>query len=218
MKVKAFTYNMFGVNTYVVYDPGTLEAAIVDPGMIDRREERVLVDFIKENNLRPVHLINTHLHIDHTFGDDFVTATYGLKLEANGGDRRFGEHRDIQARGFGLPLSPEPIEIDVELNDGDRVYIGNKTLEVMTVPGHSPGSIVLYDREEGWIISGDVLFHGSIGRTDLAGGNHQQLIEEIHKKLLTLPDDTVVYPGHGPATTIGRERLCNMFLGIKHTL
>ncbi len=218
MKVKTFTFNMFGVNTYVVYDPGTLQAAIIDPGMINTAEEQLLVDFIKENRLSPIHLINTHLHIDHTFGDDFIAATYGLKLEANEADSKFGQHRDVQARGFGLPGSVGPVEIDVELNDGDKIIIGNGRLEVMTVPGHSPGSIVLYDREDGILFSGDVLFHGSIGRTDLAGGNHAQLIDGIHKKLLPLPDDTVVYPGHGTPTTIGRERRSNMFLGIRYTL
>lgn len=209
---------MFGVNTYIVWDAETLEAAVIDPGMISKAENQILTDFIKTHNLRPVHLINTHLHIDHTFGDDFVKTSYGLGLEANENDSEFGRRRDAQARGFGLGLSPEPIEIDVNLKDGDRVYIGNDYLEVATVPGHSPGSIVLIDRKDGFVIAGDVLFKGSIGRTDLAGGNHRLLIDAIHRKLLTLPDNTVVYPGHGEPTTIGREKKSNMFLGYKFTL
>lgn len=218
MKVKEFTFNMFGVNTYIAWDEKSLEAAIIDPGMIDDNENQSLTDFIKENNLRPVHLINTHLHLDHTFGDSYVTDTYGLKLEANNGDAEFGLRRDVQARGFGLPFSPEPIEIDINLTDGDTIHIGNERLEVMTVPGHSPGSIVLYDCKGGILFSGDVLFRHSIGRTDLAGGNHRQLIEGIRQKLMTLPDGTIVYPGHGDPTTIGKERLTNMFLGMKFTL
>lgn len=212
MKVKDFTFNMFGVNTYVLWNTDTLEAAVVDPGMISQDEEHAIADFIKLNGLGVVHLVNTHLHIDHTFGEEFIRDNYGVKVEANRADSFLGEARQAQARMFGLNLSPLPLSIDVELNDGDKIFLGDECLEVMTVPGHSPGSIVLYAPQSGFVLTGDVLFKQSIGRTDLVAGNHNQLVDGIKAKLLTLPPETVVYPGHGPSTTIGDEIRHNAFL------
>ncbi len=211
MNVKQFTFNPFAENTYVAWDPESLEAVIIDPGMIDRAEEQRIADFIREKNLRLVHLVNTHLHVDHTFGEEFIRDNYGLKVEANAGDTAMGLRRDAQARSFGLSVSPMPLSIDVNLKDGDTVYFGNESLKVLEVPGHSPGSIVLYSPDQAVLFTGDVLFQHSIGRTDLAGGNHRQLIEGINAKLMTLPDETLVLPGHGPSTTIGEERKFNPY-------
>ena len=212
LKVKEFQFNMWGVNTYVVYDTDSLEAAVIDPGMINASEEKIMADFIEANNLKVTHLVNTHLHIDHTFGDDFIRTAYGVPLEAHEADAFLGNGRQAQARMFGLGITIDPVAIDVPVKEGDRIYIGKDYLEAIHVPGHSPGSIVLYSPAGGFAIAGDVLFQNSIGRTDLVAGDHALLIKGITDKLLTLPDSTIVYPGHGPSTTIGNEKRFNPFI------
>ncbi len=213
MIVDRFEFNLFGVNTYVVWDELTREAAIIDPGMESTREESVLTTFIEGNRLKVVHLVNTHLHIDHTLGNDFVERKYGTGLKASTYDDFLGKAREQQAKMFHLRVAvTSPLTISVDLREGDKVYVGKEYLEVIEVPGHSPGSIVLYSPTDGFIISGDVLFDGSVGRTDLPGGNHRELIEGIRSKLLRLPDSTIVYPGHGPSTTIGSEKHHNPYL------
>lgn len=212
LKVKVFQFNMWGVNTYVVYDTDSLEAAIIDPGMINPSEEKMMADFIEANNLKVTHLVNTHLHIDHTFGDDFIRKTYGLPLEAHDADAFLGNARQAQARMFGLDIAIDPVTVEVPVKEGDRIFIGKEYLEAIHVPGHSPGSIVLYSPTGGFAIAGDVMFQNSIGRTDLVGGDHALLIKGITDKLLPLPDSTVVYPGHGPSTTIGNEKRFNPFI------
>lgn len=213
MKIKSFEFNLFGVNTYVVWNESTYEAAVIDPGMENVREEAIFTDFISDNNLKITHLINTHLHIDHTFGNDFIEQHYNVGLEACDDDDFLGKARAQQAQMFHLRISPpSPLQISVHLRESDKISIGDEYLKVIEVPGHSPGSIVLYSPVDHFLISGDVLFDGSIGRTDLPGGSQRQLIDGIRNKLLILPDDTVVYPGHGPSTTIGYERLHNPYL------
>lgn len=203
---------MWGVNTYVVYDTESLEAAVIDPGMINAAEEKMMADFIAANNLKVTHLINTHLHIDHTFGDDFIRTTYSVPLEAHDADAFLGNARQAQARMFGLDIAIEPVAVEAPVKEGDRIFIGKEYLEAIHVPGHSPGSIVLYSPAGGFAIAGDVLFQNSIGRTDLVAGDHSLLIKGITDKLLPLPDSTVVYPGHGPSTTIGNEKRFNPFI------
>lgn len=212
MKLQAFTFNMFGVNTFIVWDPGTREAAIIDPGMIDARESSALDDFISENGLKVTHLINTHLHLDHTFGNEYVKSKYGLPVEAGIDDAELGAYMEQQSQRFGLRHKGSPVVIDHPLKEGDTVKIGTGELKVLHVPGHSPGSIALYSPQDKFVIAGDVLFRSSIGRTDLPGGDYATLINSIQQKLLTLPDDTVVYPGHGPATRIDIERANNPYI------
>ena len=212
MKVAIFTFSLFGINTYVVYDPTTLECAIIDPGMMGREEEEAMDKFISRNNLKVTNLINTHLHIDHVVGDRYVREHFGVKVKAHKDDAVLGERLQEQARMFGIPEKFDGVEISEYLKDGDVIRIGEGELKVIHVPGHSQGSIALYDEKDGFMIAGDILFAGSIGRTDLPGGNHEQLISGIKSKLLSLPDNTVVYPGHGPSTTIGAERYSNPFL------
>lgn len=210
MKTARFEFNLFGVNTYIVWDPDTLEAAIIDPGMQTGEEEKALDDFIASRGLKPVHLINTHLHIDHTLGDEYVARKYNLALEAAAPDRFLGESRDGQARMFHLNLGTlAPLAIGRELADGDRISVGDGWLEVVAVPGHSPGSIALYSPSDRFVITGDALFRGSIGRTDLPGGDGDTLHRSIRSRLLSLPADTTVLPGHGPATMIATERSSN---------
>lgn len=213
LKIKAFQFNMFGINTYVVWDPVTLDAAIIDPGMIDKSEESVLDSFIEKNKLNVTQLINTHMHVDHVFGVPHIRSRYGVELKASAADTFLGRQAPAQARMFGLSANDvEPVEADVTIGDGDHITVGSEEAVVLAVPGHSPGSVVLYFPESKFVITGDVLFQGSIGRTDLVAGNHPLLIEGIRNKLLTLPADTVVYPGHGAPTTIGIEKRSNHYL------
>ena len=212
MQVAIFQFSLFGINTYVVFDPETKQCAIVDPGMSTPEEEEAIEDFIAEKGLTLTQIINTHLHIDHVAGIPFLRKKYGAPILAHEGDSFLGENLGEQARMFGLDLPLDNIEISEYLKAGDKIKIGNGELQVISVPGHSKGSIALYDPQAGFLISGDALFKGSIGRTDLPGGNYGELIDSIEKELLTLPDNTVVLPGHGPASTIGDEKRSNPFL------
>lgn len=212
MKIARFEFSLFGINTYVVYDPETGECAIIDPGMMGKEEENAMRGFIGREHLKVTGLINTHLHIDHAVGDKFVIDTYGTPLQAHKADEPLIERIREQAEMFGIREKVHPADVSVYLEEGDRIKVGNGSLEVIHVPGHSPGGIALYDKEDGFLISGDSLFQGSIGRTDLPGGNMQQLVRGVKEKLLSLPGSTVVYPGHGPATTIAQEKAHNPFL------
>ena len=212
LKIAKFGFYMFGINTYVVFDPEVKEAAIIDPGMSRKEEFDAMANFIERERLDVTHLINTHLHIDHAISDNWVKEKYGVPVEAHSGDAPLGLLLARQAQGFGISGIDEAVEIDRELKEGDVVKIGGGELKVIHVPGHSPGSICLYDKEDGFVIVGDTLFAGSIGRTDLMGGNHRQLVDGIKNKLLTLPKETIVYSGHGEPTSIGREFTANPYL------
>ncbi len=212
LKVAKFGFYMFGINTYVVYDPKAKEAAIIDPGMSRKSEFEALEKFIEREGLKVTHLINTHLHIDHAISDLWVKQKYGIQIEAHGDDAPLGKYLTQQAQSFGIPGEYVAIEIDNKLKEGDVIKVGEGELKVLHVPGHSPGSICLYDKADGFVIVGDTLFEGSIGRSDLPGGNHRQLVDAIKNKLLTLPKDTAVYSGHGNPTTIGKEWDTNPYL------
>lgn len=212
MQVAFFQFSLFGINTYLIFDPETKECAVIDPGMVTPEEEHAIENFIDEKGLKLTQIINTHLHIDHVAGIPFLRKKYGSAVLAHEGDKPLGEGLKQQAMMFGLDLPLENIEISEYIKNGDKIKIGNGILEVIDVPGHSKGSVALYDREGGYLISGDALFKGSIGRTDLPGGNYKELIDSIEDGLLSLPDDTVVFPGHGPSTTIGEEKASNPFL------
>lgn len=212
MKLARFEFSLFGINTYVTWDPDTRECAVIDPGMINEEEEQAMSDFIKRENLKVTHVINTHLHVDHAIGDKFVASTFGAPVSAHKADSFLGERLQQQAAQFGVLEKVENISLNSYLEDGDEIHIGKGVLHVLHVPGHSPGGIALYDKEGKFLIAGDSLFAGSIGRTDLPGGDLDTLLEAVKGKLMTLPDDVTVYPGHGPATTIGRERVSNPFL------
>ncbi|MCH5238720.1 MAG: MBL fold metallo-hydrolase [Muribaculaceae bacterium] len=212
MQVAIFQFSLFGINTYVVFDPASKECAIIDPGMSNSEEEKAIENFIAEKGLTLTRIINTHLHIDHVAGIPFLRKKYGVPILAHEGDKFLGEGIKEQAEMFGLRLNIGEIEISEYIKAGDKIKIGDGELEVISVPGHSKGSIALYDRSAGFLITGDALFRGSIGRTDLPGGNYQELLSSIGKEILTLPDNTVILPGHGPASTIGEERAFNPFL------
>ena len=206
LKIQRFEFNPFQVNTYVVYDHQSKEAMIVDPGMFFPEESDRLNGFISGNGLKVVRIVNTHLHLDHIFGNQAAAEHFGMTPYAHSADMPLGKSLAQQARNFGIPESyvRQPEEFQ-PINDGDSFKIGSDEIKVIAVPGHSPGGIALYCPAENWVITGDSLFQSSIGRTDLPGGNHQQLVEAVRTRLLTLPQQTVVYPGHGPSTTIEAE-------------
>lgn len=212
LKVKTFEVNPFGEITYVVYDPVSRQCVIVDPGMANEREEAMVDNWIAANDLTVKYLVATHLHIDHVWGVPHVKSTYGISLTAHPDDAMLGAMLDQQAQMFGQRRSPGNLKPETEVADGSTLTLGDNTLRVLHIPGHSPGGIALYAPEEGFVIGGDALFHGSIGRTDLPGGDHEALLHAIATKLLTLPPATIVYPGHGPSTTIGAERSHNPWL------
>ena len=212
MQVAIFQFSLFGINTYLVFDPETKECAVIDPGMSNPEEEKAIEKFIAEKGLKLTQIINTHLHIDHVAGIPFLQKKYGVTVIAHEADKYLGDNIRLQIGAFGLNLLVDNIEITEYIKAGDKIKIGNGALEVLLVPGHSKGSIALYDRDGGFIITGDALFKGSIGRTDLPGGNYKELINSIDSELLSLPDETVVFPGHGPSTTIGEEKHSNPFL------
>ena len=213
LKIKQFAFNPFGVSTFIVYDSDTRDALVVDPGMVSERERRFFFFFLSQQQLKIEQVVNTHLHLDHCFGDNYVRDKYGVKVAANILDAPLAENLQRQAAQFGMVLDKdETVEVDVPLNEGDVISVGNYKIDVLQVPGHSQGSIILYCKEANVAIVGDVLFRGSIGRTDLPGGNHQQLIDGIKAKLLKLPDDTMILPGHGPAMTIKSEKAANPYL------
>lgn len=212
MKIKAFTFNPFGETTYVVWDEVTLQGAIVDPGMSSEYENRVLDQFISDNDIHVKYLINTHLHIDHVLGNGHVERHYGVKTSANERDQFLGDSVALQARHFRLNTSSDNVEVKNKLSDGDVLTLGKERLIVIETPGHSPGSISLYCPEGGFLLSGDTLFRRSVGRTDLEGGDAAALVKSIREKLFPLPPQTVVLPGHGPKTSIREEVEANPFV------
>lgn len=212
LKIKQFVFNMFGVNTYLITDKDTGDTAVIDPGMIDAAEKREFDDYVSANNLKITQIINTHLHLDHCFGDNYVRDKYGVKVAANINDQPLGDDIPAQMARFGGRIKADPVKIDVALKDGDIIKIGDSELRVITTPGHSPGGISLYSAEGGFLISGDTLFRFGVGRTDLPGGDHNTLIKSIREKLMTLPDDTKVLPGHDRFSTIADERRHNPYI------
>lgn len=210
VSVQSFTCNPFSEKSYVLFDE-TKECVIIDPGFFNTEEEQQLVNFIESNELKPVRLLNTHCHIDHILGNNFVNKKYGLKLEAHKDDVQTLAMGEMTANMYGIPYTPSP-DISSFLDEGDVIEFGNSKLDILFVPGHCPGHIVFISHEDRFVINGDVLFHMSIGRTDLPGGDHQLLLRMITEKMYTLPDDYTVYNGHTQETTIGFEKKHNPFV------
>lgn len=210
MNLKAFINNPYQENTYIVYDDSK-DCVIIDPGMYNAAEQNAVVCFIKENELKPVFLLNTHCHIDHVLGNKFVFDQYGLKPRFHKGELQLLQAVPAYApqQGINYELSPEP---EVFLPEIGTLVFGNSTFELLFCPGHSPAHLCFYSKADGFIIGGDVLFKASIGRTDLPGGNYEILINSIKTQLFVLPNEVKVYPGHGPMTTIGFEKQYNPFL------
>ncbi len=208
--IKQFTFNDFQENTYVLYDE-TKECVIIDPGCYKTGEQMELYDFINQNQLKPVKLLNTHCHIDHVLGNAFVASKFKLALYMHEEELFTYNSTSPWASIFGITMDEIP-ENRVYITETDAITFGNSTLQITLTPGHSVASLCFYQMEERLCIAGDVLFAGSIGRTDLPGGNHETLIRSIKEKLMVWPDDMKIYPGHGPSTTIGWERKTNPYI------
>jgi glyoxylase-like metal-dependent hydrolase (beta-lactamase superfamily II) len=208
--IKAFTFSPISENTYVLYNDAG-KAIIIDPGCYFPAEEETLKTFLTDTGLTPIYLLNTHCHLDHVFGNKWVYETYGLELYLHPNEAPMLELAPVSGERWGLPFQNYngPLHF---LNDGDKVFIDDTEIQVILAPGHSPGSICFYLPSQGDLIGGDVLFRGSIGRTDLPGGDSETLLNSIREKLWVLPDETVVYSGHGIKTTIGYEKRNNPFL------
>lgn len=209
-RIANFTFNGFQENTLILYDDSG-ECVVVDPGCSTPAEEQELTDFVEDNDLNPVRLLNTHCHIDHIMGNAYLSKQWGLPLEAHRKEEPILAAGAQLAQAYALPYRPSP-SIQKFLEEYDVISFGNTTMQVLFVPGHSPGHIAFYNEPEKWIIGGDVLFRGSIGRYDLPGGDLETLMDSILGKMLTLPDEVTVYTGHGPSTTIGEERRTNPFI------
>lgn len=209
IKVKKFPFNPVGVNAYLLWDE-TLEAVLIDPACFFGYEEIELSRFVASEKLKIVHLLNTHGHFDHLMGNLFAGREWKLTCRIHLGDLAMVDQASQHAKAFGITMSDPPSAIPFLW--GEVITFGLSELKLIHVPGHSPGSVAFYGERDGILVVGDILFEGSVGRTDLPGGNHEQLISGIKEKLLTLGDNVKVYPGHGSETTTGRERKTNPFL------
>lgn len=212
MEVIKFEFNYFGENTYIIWDSASHAAAIIDPGMIKQSECDTVDAFIASNNLSLKQILLTHAHLDHTFGVERIKEKYQVEVYAHKLDMPLAAIRQQQATMFHLPIKLQPLEIDKFVADGDEFTLGSETINVIHTPGHTQGGVCYYLPQSQMLFTGDTLFCGSIGRTDLPGGNHQQLINAVTSKIITLPPNTIVYPGHGPSTTIEREATANPYI------
>ena len=210
LKIKTFVFSPIQENTYLLYDEFN-NCAIIDPGCYFDAEKEQLVGFIQKNRLQPKMLLNTHCHLDHVFGNKHIAETFGLVAQIHEKEKAVLAFAPTSGLMYDMPFDNYTGDF-IFLKEGDKINIGEDELVVIEAPGHSPGHICFYCAKQNFLIGGDVLFYRSIGRTDLPGGNHEQLIKNIKEKLLVLPEETVVYSGHGPATTIGEEKKENPFL------
>lgn len=210
LKIKSFTFSPIQENTYVIYNENK-EAAIIDPGCYDDTEKAELAAFIRENDLKPVMLLNTHTHLDHIFGNKFVSETYNLIPRFTKKEIPVFEFAATSGLMYNLPFDSYVGDFD-HLEEDGKIRLGEDEFEILFTPGHSPGHVSFYHKAGNFLVSGDALFNRSIGRTDLPLCNHELLLKSIREKLFMLPHETVVHSGHGPATTIGEEIEENPFL------
>lgn len=210
LKIKQFTFSPLQENTYIIYGEQT-DCCIVDPGCYFGNERNELKEFIQETGLTPKYLLNTHCHLDHVFGNKFVHDTWGLTPHLHEKEKVVLDYAPVSAMNWGLPFDNYKGDL-IYLREGDTIRLGDDKFVVLFTPGHSPGHISFYCAAQNFILSGDVLFQGSIGRTDLPGGNFDTLAQSIRTQLYTLPDETVVYSGHGPETTVGKEKRTNPYV------
>lgn len=210
IKIEKFVVNPLGENSYILYDE-TGECIFVDPGFFYDEELEEIREFVKVNRLTPVKIVNTHCHFDHIMGVEFVRNEFNIPFLAHSQDDFWVEKAIEQGKMFGFNME-KVMPVDEFVVENELVKFGNSELEIIHVPGHSPGHVVIYSKNDGILIAGDVIFNGSIGRTDLPGGDYETLISNIKSKLFVLPDETKVYCGHGPETSIGFEKRNNPFL------
>jgi len=209
--IQSFTFSPFQENTYVVIDEATNEAVVIDPGMYDQAEKETLSRFIDEHKLKLKVILLTHAHLDHVFGVAYLKRKYGVNVFLHPKDEVIFNDVPTRATTYGL-RGYEHSEVDEWLTEGDRIRFGNTALDVIFTPGHAPGHVAFVNHVDRYIVGGDVLFRGSVGRTDFPYCNHADLLNSIETQFMTLPNDYVVYPGHNEPTTIGQERKSNPFL------
>ncbi len=210
LNLKVFTFNPVQENTYILFNDDN-NAIIIDPGCYYDEERDTLLRFISDNKLKPTLLLNTHCHLDHVFGNKWVSETFNVELHIHVNEQNVLALAPSSGLMFNLPFDNYTGAIHL-IDEKKSIIFGEDALTVLLTPGHSPGSICFYNETGNYVIGGDVLFRDSIGRTDLPGGDHNTLLNSIRQKLFVLPDDVVVYPGHGPSTTIGYEKKYNAFL------
>jgi len=210
LQIKSFEFSPIQENTYLLYNEFN-DCIIIDPGCYFDAEKETLAAFIYDNNLKPVMLLNTHCHLDHVFGNKMVAEKYKLTLQIHEKEKAVLSFAPTSGLMYNMPFDNYTGDVII-LNEGDTINLGDDELKILLTPGHSPGSLSFYCQKDKFVISGDALFKNSVGRSDLPGGNHEQLITSIKEKLFTLPDDTIVYSGHGPTTTVGAEKRDNPYL------
>lgn len=210
LKIKTFTFNPFQENTYLLYNEQN-EAILIDPGCYEEYEKQELSQFLEDNNIELKLLLNTHCHVDHVLGNNFIEQKYQLITRMHELELPIFRAVSSYASNYGF-IYQAASESTEYLLDFEQINFGDDTLEVLFCPGHSPGSVCFYNAKQNLLIAGDVLFYRSIGRTDLPGGDHATLLRSIKNRLMNLPAETVVYPGHGPSTTIGAENQYNPFI------
>lgn len=211
IEIKTFMFNAFSVNTYVLSDNFSGKCIIVDAGCHSSEEKDQLVNYIKENNLKPEILLNTHCHVDHILGNNFLKKEFNLRIECHKDDLFLLNNAVEHAQLFGFNME-EPPKPAIFLDEDMYIKFGRSVLSILHVPGHSPGSLAFVNHEQKFVVTGDVLFQGSIGRTDLQGGSYDELMNSIKTKILPLGDTFTIYPGHGENSTIGVEKKSNPFL------
>ena len=213
MQIKQFTFNPFQENTFIIYAENK-EAIIIDPGFYEKSEQDIFFEFINKNQLNPIALLNTHAHIDHVLGNNLVVSEFNIPYHLHALDVPVLESVKNYAHLYGFQSyleSPSPTNF---LEEGKSIFLNNKEIKVSHTPGHSPGHVVFYLPEDNIVINGDVLFKGSFGRVDLPGGDLETLKKSIHEVMFSLPEETLVYCGHGPETTIGQEKKSNYILSF----
>jgi len=208
--VKAFTFSPIQENTYLLYNEKG-NALIIDPGCYFEEEREELSTYLQQNKLNPQLLLNTHCHLDHVFGNKWIHETYGLLLHIHPNEKQVLDFAPASGLMWNMHFDNYKAEIKY-FHEGEEILLDDDRLKILFAPGHSPGHVCFYCQEQGFVIGGDVLFKQSIGRTDLPGGNFETLINSIKTQLFILPDETIVYSGHGPATTVGYEKKHNPFL------
>ena len=214
MKILRHIVNAFAENTYIVYDEPTLECAIIDPGCYSTEERAAITSQIADLNLRPVMVINTHCHIDHILGVNFLKKTYGIPFAANTADQYLLDNADKYGAAWNWSID-KPISIDIPCTEGTELKIGNSVLKCAATPGHTPGGMAIYSDDNKFIFTGDTLFRGTIGRTDLPGGDYDTIIASIRNRLMRFDGQYEVLPGHGESSSIGKEAASNPMIGIE---
>ena len=209
--IKSFVFNFFTENTFIVWDEESKEGAVIDPGCSQKSEEEKLEKYISENNINIKYLLNTHCHVDHIWGCKFIKDKYNPVYYAPELDMSLLENVNVQASAFGLEIEKPP-KPDKYIKEDEQLTIGNSTIEFLFTPGHTAGEFCFYFRKEAFCFTGDVIFNNNIGRTDLWGGDYSTLLKSIKTKLFTLPDNVVIYPGHGGFSKVGVEKRNNPFL------